>query len=114
MRGTPWLRFVLMTIALALTAVPIWLLMRSAAPPPAPNSAPVAQAERELTLEIVSAPAAHSIRLSYLGQELLPESSGGRQLFRHSPGAFGFSSGSGRHSDVECNRECCAARAGLE
>ena len=73
MRGTPWLRFALMTIALALTAVPIWLLMRSAAPPPAPNSAPVAQAERELTLEIVSAPAAHSIRLSYLGQELLPE-----------------------------------------
>ncbi len=73
MRGTPWLRFALMTIALALTAFPIWLLKRSEPPPARLNLAPTTEAERELTLEIVSAPAARSIRASYLGQELVPE-----------------------------------------
>jgi hypothetical protein len=77
MRGTPWLRFALMTAALALTAVPIWLLMRSEAPPTPPSPVPPKETERELTLEIVSAPAADSIRVSYLGQELVPEEQGG-------------------------------------
>jgi len=72
MRGTPWLRFALMTVALALTAVPIWLLMRSDASPTPLSPGPPKEAERELTLEIVSAPAADSIRVSYLGQELVP------------------------------------------
>jgi hypothetical protein len=72
MRGTPWLRFALMAIALALTAVPVWLLMRSDTGPPvrlAPT--PKMEAERQLTLEIVSAPTADSIRVSYLGKELV-------------------------------------------
>jgi hypothetical protein len=77
MRGTPWLRFVLMAIALALTAVPIWLLMRSEAPPAHGNSAPPKEAERQVTLEIVSAPPADSIRVSYLGQELASENQRG-------------------------------------
>ena len=73
MRGTPWIRFALMACALALVAVPIWLLTRSegssepAAPPPAPPAV-----ERDLTLEIESAPAAQSIVISYLGRELIP------------------------------------------
>jgi hypothetical protein len=78
MRGTPWLRFALMVIALALTAVPVWLLMRSDAPPAQLNPAPAKEAERQVTLEIVSAPAADSIRVSYLGQELVSEIQGGR------------------------------------
>jgi hypothetical protein len=77
MRGTPWLRFALMTIALALTAIPIGLLMRPAAPPAPANSGSANQEERELTLEVVSAPAAHSIRVSYLGQELIPRAQTG-------------------------------------
>jgi hypothetical protein len=76
MRGTPWLRFALMTIALALAAVPIWLLMRSDAAPAQRNPAPAAQAERLLKLEIVSAPMAESIRVSFLGQELVSEEQG--------------------------------------
>jgi hypothetical protein len=71
MSGTPWLRFALMTVALALAAVPLWLLMRPAAPPAPANSGSAVQEERELTLEVASAPAAHSIRVSYLGQELI-------------------------------------------
>jgi len=73
MRGTPWLRFVLMTIALSLTAVPVWLLMRSDAPPAHLNPAPAMETKRQLTIEIVSAPTADSIRVSYLGQELVSE-----------------------------------------
>ena len=73
MRGTPWLRFTLMTIALALAAIPVWRLMRFDAPETHPKPAPPMQAERQLTLEIVSAPAADSIRVSYLGQELVSE-----------------------------------------
>jgi hypothetical protein len=71
MRGTPWLRFALMTIALALAAIPVWRLMRSEAPPARPTAGPPAQSERQLTLEIVSAPSADSVSVSYLGQELI-------------------------------------------
>ena len=73
MRGTPWLRFALMVIALAMTAVPIWLLMRSDAPPALLNPVPPREAERQVTLEIVSAPRADSLHVSYLGQELVSE-----------------------------------------
>jgi hypothetical protein len=73
MRGTPWLRFALMTIALALAAIPVWLLMRSNAPPARLDPAPPMQTERQLTLEIVSAPKANSVSVSYLGQELVSE-----------------------------------------
>jgi hypothetical protein len=73
MRGTPWLRFALVTIALALAAIPVWRLMRSDAPEVHPKPAPPIQAERKVTLEIVSAPTADSIRVSYLGQELVSE-----------------------------------------
>jgi len=74
MRGTPWIRFALMAIALSLAAVPIWLLTRPGEP-----ASPVVSAtlplpvERELTLEIDTAPAAQSISASYLGRELIPE-----------------------------------------
>ena len=77
MRGTPWLRFALLAIALALTAVPIWMLLRSDAPPAHLTPAPPRQTERQVTLEIVSAPTADSIRVSYLGQELVSEDQGG-------------------------------------
>jgi len=73
MRGTPWIRFLLMAAALALAGVPIWLLTRPDEPsvPAAPvvHSQP---AERELTLAIDTAPAAQSIGASYLGRELIP------------------------------------------
>ena len=78
MRGTPWLRFALMAIALGLTAVPVWLLLRSNTLPPAePNPILKKEAERQLTLEIVSAPTAKSIRVSYLGKELVSADQGG-------------------------------------
>jgi hypothetical protein len=73
MRGTPWLRFALVTIALALAAIPVWRLMRSEAPPARLNAGAPAQTERQLTLEIVSAPSADSVSVSYLGQELVSE-----------------------------------------
>jgi hypothetical protein len=66
-----------MAIALAVTAVPIWLLMRSDAPPAPVNPSPPRETERQVTLEIVSAPTAHSLRVSYLGQELVSEDQGG-------------------------------------
>jgi hypothetical protein len=72
MRGTPWLRFALMAVALALTAVPVYLFLRSETTPPAPLSpAPGTEAERQLTLEIISAPTANSVSVSYLGKELV-------------------------------------------
>jgi hypothetical protein len=78
MRGTPWLRFALMAIALALTAVPVWLLLRSNTASPAElNPTPRKDAERQLTLEIVSVPIAKSIRVSYLGKELVSADQGG-------------------------------------
>lgn len=90
MRGTPWIRFVLMAIALALAAVPIRLLTRSGEPtsPVVPVTLPL-PVERELTLEIDTAPAAQSISASYLGRELIPEGhEGGRYTGRiHLPGS---------------------------
>jgi hypothetical protein len=73
MRGTPWLRFALMGCALALVAVPIWLLTRSeGSPQPAVPATAPPTVERDLTLEIESVPAAQSIGISYLGRELIP------------------------------------------
>jgi hypothetical protein len=73
MRGTPWLRFALMAIALALAGVPILFLTRSEeAPSPAVPVRSPASVERELTLEIHTAPAAQSIGASYLDRELIP------------------------------------------
>jgi hypothetical protein len=74
MRGAPWIRFVLMAAALALTAIPIRLVTRTDEPPLMPP-APVHRAlpeERELTLTIETAPAAQAIGASYLGRELIP------------------------------------------
>lgn len=73
MRGTPWIRFLLMATALALAGIPIWLLTRTDEPsvPPAP-AAQSQPAERELTLAIETAPAAQAIGASYLGHELIP------------------------------------------
>lgn len=73
MRGTPWIRFALMATALALAAFPIWLLIRSeeSSVPPVPPPPPPT-IERELTLEIESAPTAQSIGATYLGRELIP------------------------------------------
>ena len=74
MRGTPWIRFSLMAIALALAGVPIWLLTRTDEPPvaPAPPALQPQPAERELTLAIETAPSAQEIGASYLGRELIP------------------------------------------
>lgn len=73
MRGTPWLRFALMAIALALAGVPILLLTRSEeTSSPAVPVRSSAFVERELTLEIHTAPAAQSIGASYLDRELIP------------------------------------------
>jgi hypothetical protein len=79
MRGIPWIRFSLMAVALAFFAVPIWLLTRTDAPVgvslPAVQSRPT---QREVTLEIETAPAAQRIGISYLGRELVPlEHTGG-------------------------------------
>ena len=77
MRGTPWLRFALMAVALALAAIPVWLLMRSDEPPAHLTPSAPMPAERQLTVEIVSAPTADSVSVSYLGQELVSEGQGG-------------------------------------
>jgi hypothetical protein len=74
MRGAPWIRFLLMATALALTAIPIALLTRTdeaASTPPTPVRR-AQPAERELTLKIETAPAAQTIGASYLGRELVP------------------------------------------
>jgi hypothetical protein len=78
MRGMPWIRFALMACGLALVAIPIWLLTRSegSSEPAAPPTAPPA-VERDVTLEIESAPAAQSIGISHLGRELIPSTSPG-------------------------------------
>jgi hypothetical protein len=73
MRGAPWIRFLLMAMALAFMAVPIVLLTRtdesaSTPPPPARRAEPL---ERELTLKIETAPAAQAIGARYLGRELV-------------------------------------------
>jgi hypothetical protein len=72
MRGTPWIRFSIMAAALALFAIPIWLLTLADAPPPASVPAfPSRPAQRDVTLEIETAPAAQAIGASYLGRELI-------------------------------------------
>lgn len=73
MRGTPWIRFTLMAIALALAGIPIVLVTQT--DDPSITSVPSAQsqpAERELTLAIETAPAAQAIGASYLGRQLIP------------------------------------------
>jgi hypothetical protein len=78
MRGVPWIRFSIMATVLALFAIPIWLLT---ADPPPPAPVPATQprpAQREVTLEIETAPAAQAIGASYLGRDLIPpEHTGG-------------------------------------
>jgi hypothetical protein len=72
MRGTPWIRFSLMAAVLAVFAIPIWVLTRADAPSPAPAPAPESRsAQREVTLEIETAPPAQEIGASYLGRELI-------------------------------------------
>ena len=74
MRGTPWIRFLLMATALALAGIPIWQLTRNdepSVPPPAP-AAQSQPPERELKLAIETAPSAQAIGASYLGRELIP------------------------------------------
>jgi hypothetical protein len=75
MRGAPWIRFLLMAAVLALLAIPLWLLTRADAqsPPKAPAGLSLL-AERDVTIEIETAPAAQALRLSYLGRELIPPS----------------------------------------
>ena len=79
MRGTPWIRFSLMAAVLAVFAIPIWVLTRADAPPLAQTPAPESRStERQVILEIETAPAAQSIGASYLGRELIsPGHSGG-------------------------------------
>ncbi len=74
MRGAPWIRFLLMAVALALMGIPVLLLTRtdespSTPPPPVRRVQPV---ERELTLRIETAPAAQEVGATYLGRELVP------------------------------------------
>jgi hypothetical protein len=78
MRGTPLLRLALMAISLALAGVPIWLLIRSeeSSVPVAPV-VPSRSVERELMLEIDTAPPAQSIGASYLGRELIQQTDEG-------------------------------------
>ena len=79
MRGTPWIRFSLMAAILAVFAIPIWVITRADAPSLAPAPAPESRStQREVTLEIETAPAARAIGASYLGRELIsPGHSGG-------------------------------------
>jgi hypothetical protein len=78
MRGAPWIRFSITAGALALFAIPIWLLTRSDAPTlvpiPAAQSRPT---QRDVTLEIETAPPAEAIGASYLGRELIPSENAG-------------------------------------
>jgi hypothetical protein len=71
-----------MAVALALAAVPVWLLTQSEAPSasavPAATPPPL---ERELTLEIESAPTAQAIGVTYLGRELIPQTPAGGRYF---------------------------------
>jgi hypothetical protein len=62
-----------MAFALVLAGVPIWMIIRSEeiSSQPIPVSAS-ASAQRELTLEIDTAPPAQSIGASYLERELIP------------------------------------------
>ncbi len=74
MRGTPWIRFTLMALALGLAGIPIWLITRTDEPS-MPSVAPAIQpqpAERELTLAIETAPPAQVVGARYLGRELVP------------------------------------------
>jgi hypothetical protein len=79
MRGKPWIRFSLMAAVLAMFAIPIWMLTRADAPSPAPVPASEPRTtQREVTLEIETAPAAQAVGASYLGRELIaPGHSGG-------------------------------------
>jgi hypothetical protein len=75
MRGAPWIRFLLMAAVRALLAIPLWLLTRADAQSAAKAPAGVSLlAERDVTIEIETAPAAQALRLSYLGRELIPPS----------------------------------------
>ena len=79
MRGRPWIRFLLMAAILAVFAIPIWVLTRASVPSLAPTPAPESRStQREVTLEIETAPAARAIGATYLGRELIsPGHSGG-------------------------------------
>jgi hypothetical protein len=72
MRGTPWIRFLAMTAVLALIAVPLWLLTW---PEPAVReTATTVQdptSEREVALEIETAPAAQTVGAKYLSRDLI-------------------------------------------
>ena len=73
MRGTPWIRFALMAGALALMAIPIWLAIQAEQPSGSTIRETAAPPrERDVKLEIESAPAAQSIGVTFLGQELIP------------------------------------------
>ena len=78
MRGTPWIRFSLMAAVLAVFAIPIWVLTRADAPSLAPIPPESRSTQREVTLEIETAPVARAIGATYLGRELIsPGHSGG-------------------------------------
>ena len=78
MRGTPWLRLLLTAAALAIAGVPVFLTTGAQKPAdgPAPPTRPAPTA-RQLTLSIITAPAARSIGATYLGRELISPSTAG-------------------------------------
>jgi hypothetical protein len=82
MRGAPWIRFAIMAAILAVLAVPLLMLTRDddlTASPVAEVQFP--SAEREVTLEIETAPSAQVIGASYLGQQLIPTIHNGGSFF---------------------------------
>jgi hypothetical protein len=73
MRGTPWIRFSIMAAVLAVVAIPLWMLTSDDdSTAPAPPEVRLPSGEREVTLEIETAPSAQAIGVSYLGQQLIP------------------------------------------
>ncbi|HEY5811820.1 MAG TPA: hypothetical protein VIT23_04100 [Terrimicrobiaceae bacterium] len=61
-----------MVVALALAGIPIWMLIRPEEAAVVPPVSSPAAPERELTLEIQTAPAAQSLHASYLERKLIP------------------------------------------
>jgi len=53
-RGSPLLRLVLTTIALALAGIPVWSITRPSPPPPPISVAPAASATREVALTLTA------------------------------------------------------------
>ena len=62
-----------MAAVLAVVAIPLWMLTGDGdSTAPAPPEVRLPSGEREVTLEIETAPSAQAIGVSYLGQQLVP------------------------------------------